>query len=84
MRHAAREQTETQRSGRRVRALGPDPRTRAIPLIAVTGHAQQSVRERAVRDGVAAFFPKPCLPDELASVIRSVLDRYTTMPKIER
>jgi two-component system, cell cycle response regulator DivK len=60
-----------------LRDLKQDPRTREIPLIAVTGYVQPSVRERAQRDGFAAFFPKPCLPDELASAIRRVLDGHT-------
>jgi two-component system, cell cycle response regulator DivK len=59
-----------------LRDLRQDPRTREIPLIAVTGYVQASVRERAERDGFAAFFPKPCLPDELASAIRRVLDGH--------
>src|SRR5690349_12704919 len=38
-----------------LRDLRQDPRTRDIPLIAVTGYVEQSVRERAERDGFAAF-----------------------------
>jgi CheY-like chemotaxis protein len=49
-------------------------RTRDIPVVAVSGYVQQSVRERAERDGFAAFFPKPCLPDELAAGLRQLLD----------
>jgi CheY-like chemotaxis protein len=59
-----------------LRDLREDPRTRRIPLIAVTGYVEASVRERAERDGFAAFFPKPCLPDDLASGIRQVLDGH--------
>jgi CheY-like chemotaxis protein len=59
-----------------LRDLRQDPRTRDIPMVAVTGDIQQSVRERAKRDGFAAFFPTPCSPDELASGIRQVLDGY--------
>jgi CheY-like chemotaxis protein len=60
-----------------LRELRQDPRTREIPLVAVTGYVQPAVRERAERDGFAAFFPKPCLPDELASGLRQVLDGFT-------
>jgi CheY-like chemotaxis protein len=49
-------------------------RTRDIPVVAVSGWIQRSVRERAERDGFAAFFPKPCLPDELAAGLRQVLN----------
>ena len=54
--------------------LKENPHTRDIPVVAVSGHVQQSVRERAERDGFAAFFPKPCLPDALAAGLRQVLD----------
>ena len=37
-----------------------DTRTRNIPVVAVSGYVQRSVRDRAERDGFAAFFPKPC------------------------
>jgi CheY-like chemotaxis protein len=57
-----------------LRELKQHPRTRLIPVVAVSGYVQTSVRERALRDGVAAFFAKPCLPDALAAALRRVLD----------
>jgi two-component system cell cycle response regulator DivK len=54
--------------------LKQDARTRNIPVVAVSGYVQRPVRERAERDGFAAFFPKPCLPDELAAALHQVLD----------
>lgn len=51
--------------------LRDNPRTRDIPVVAVSGYVQ--LRERAERD-FAAFFPKPCMPDELAARLRQVLD----------
>ena len=54
--------------------LKQNPRTRDVPVIAVSGYVQPSLRERAIRDGFAAFFPKPCLPDELAEGLRQVLN----------
>jgi CheY-like chemotaxis protein len=54
--------------------LKQNARTRDIPIVAVSGYVQRSLRERAERDGFAAFFPKPCLPDELAAGLRHVLD----------
>ena len=50
--------------------LKQSPRTRDIPVVAVSG---SSLRERAQRDGFAAFIPKPCQPDELAAGLRHVL-----------
>jgi DNA-binding NarL/FixJ family response regulator len=54
--------------------LKHDARTRHIPVVAISSYVQRSLRERAGRDGFAAFFPKPCLPDELADALRHVLD----------
>jgi CheY-like chemotaxis protein len=49
-------------------------RTRSIPVVAVSGYAERSLRERAGGYGFAVFFPKPCLPDALAAGLRQVLD----------
>jgi CheY-like chemotaxis protein len=49
-------------------------RTRDIPVVLLTGDAAPSLRERAEREGCAGFFVKPCLPDELATGLRRVLD----------
>jgi CheY-like chemotaxis protein len=54
--------------------LKQNARTRDIPVVAVSGYVQRSIRERAERDGFAAFFPKPCLPDELAAGLQQVLE----------
>jgi CheY-like chemotaxis protein len=54
--------------------LKQNPRTRDIPLVAVSGYLHPSLRDRIDREGFAAFFPKPCLPDELATGLRQVLD----------
>jgi DNA-binding NarL/FixJ family response regulator len=48
----------------------------------VTGHAGPSWRERAEQEGCAGFLVKPCLPDELATELRHVLDR--TMVSVPR
>jgi two-component system phosphate regulon response regulator PhoB len=58
-----------------VQELRREARTRDIPIILLTGHATPSLRERAAREGCAAFFVKPCLPDALATELRKVLDR---------
>ena len=60
-----------------LRDLKEHPSTRDIPVVAVTGRGQESAQERAERDGVAAFFARPCLPDELAAGLRRVLDAQT-------
>jgi two-component system cell cycle response regulator/two-component system cell cycle response regulator DivK len=55
--------------------LKESARTRDIPVVAMSAYAQPSVGERVEREGLAAFFPLPCLPDELALGLRRVLDR---------
>jgi CheY-like chemotaxis protein len=58
-----------------VEELKRGPRTADIPVVVLTGHAAPSLRERAEHEGCAGFFVKPCLPDELATELRHVLDR---------
>jgi CheY-like chemotaxis protein len=53
--------------------LKRDAWTRAIPVIVVTSLVESAVRERAGRAGCAAVLGKPCLPEDLARVVRTVL-----------
>ena len=57
-----------------IRDLKREARTRDIPVVLVTGLAAPWLRQRAEREGCAACFVKPCLPDELAIQLRQVLD----------
>ena len=50
--------------------LSTDPRTKSIPVVMLTACATEAVRERAEREGLAAFFFKPCPPDVLAAELR--------------
>lgn len=43
-----------------------------VPVIFVTGHADEDVRARALQQGAAAFFAKPFNDDVLLGTIRSV------------
>jgi two-component system, cell cycle response regulator DivK len=47
------------------RRLKQDERTRAIPVIAVTGHALRGHSEGAMQAGCDAFIAKPCMPEDL-------------------
>ena len=47
------------------RRLRADPRTRAIPLLAVTGYGDRQYDNRAADAGAARVLIKPCDPDEL-------------------
>lgn len=58
-----------------LRDLKREARTREIPVVLLTGHDEPSLRARAEHEGCAAFFVKPCLPDELATELRHVLER---------
>jgi two-component system cell cycle response regulator DivK len=55
------------------RQLKADPRTRHIPVIALTGHALKGFSESAKLAGCDAFVTKPCLPDALVEGVRRLL-----------
>ena len=57
------------------RRLKADPRTRHIPIVALTGHALAGHAEGAREAGCDSFVTKPCLPDALVAEIRRLLDR---------
>jgi FixJ family two-component response regulator len=44
-----------------------------VPVIFVTGHADDEVRTRALREGAAAFFAKPFNDDALLGAIQSAM-----------
>jgi CheY-like chemotaxis protein len=49
-------------------------RTRDIPVVAVSGSVQRSLRDCVERDDFTACFSKLCRPDELAAGLRQLLD----------
>jgi two-component system cell cycle response regulator DivK len=60
------------------RRLKKDPLTRAIPVIALTGHALAGHAEGALGAGCDAFVTKPCVPSELEARVREMLHRAGT------
>lgn len=57
------------------RRLKLDPRTREVPVIAVTGYAAfQADPARARRAGCDVVLEKPCSPDDLEAAIRTLID----------
>ena len=53
-----------------IRRLRSDPRTRGIPIVALSGHA----RARVVKDaGWDTFILKPCMQEVLVAEVRRVL-----------
>src|SRR5262252_4310490 len=55
------------------RRLKADDRTKAIPVLAVTGHALTGMSNEAIKAGCDGFITKPCLPEDLLTEIRKVL-----------
>jgi CheY-like chemotaxis protein len=55
--------------------LKSDPRTKHIPIVALTGHALAGFAEGAREAGCDAFVTKPCLPDALVAEIRRMLTK---------
>ncbi len=55
--------------------LKQDPRTRDIPIIAVTAFTRSRDRQRARSLGCAAYLPKPCEPSRLLQEVRRVIGR---------
>jgi two-component system, cell cycle response regulator DivK len=56
------------------RRLKSDPRTSAIPVLAVTGYGPFTMDpSRAHRAGCDAVLPKPCEADSLVSTLRALI-----------
>ena len=56
------------------RRLKADPRTKDIPVLALTSHALEGYSKGARDAGCDAFVTKPCLPENLAREIRVILN----------
>jgi len=57
------------------RRLKHDPRTRTVPVVAVTGYAAfQADPGRAIRAGCDAVLEKPCSPEDLETAIRTLIN----------
>jgi len=57
------------------RRLKQDPRTRQVPVVAVTGYPPfQADPGRAIRAGCDAVLEKPCSADDLEAAIRSLIN----------
>jgi two-component system cell cycle response regulator DivK len=57
------------------RRLKNDPRTRAVPILAVTGYAAfQADPGRAIRAGCDTVLEKPCSPEHLETAIRTLIN----------
>jgi CheY-like chemotaxis protein len=63
------------------RRLKRDPRTRHIPVVAITANALKGVSSSAREAGCDAFLAKPCLLDDLLAEIRRVLFTTSRRPR---
>ena len=52
------------------RRLKADPRTKGIPVIALTGHTLAGHSQGAQEAGCDAFLAKPCMPEDLLARVR--------------
>ena len=66
------------------RRLKADKRTAPIPVVALTGHALAGISEGAKKAGCDAFVTKPCLPEDLVTEIRKILDAPSSNRKARR
>lgn len=57
------------------RRLRADPRTRAVPIIILTGYPATAGEHEAQAAGSDSYLTKPCLPETLAAEIRRLLAR---------
>ncbi len=55
------------------RRLKGDPRTRHIPVVALTGHALEGHSQGAREAGCDGFLAKPCLPETLLATVEKML-----------
>ena len=66
------------------RRLRRDPRTKNIPVIVLTGHALPEHAQAAREAGCDLVITKPCLPDQLLSAIRGILESPKARPRSGR
>jgi two-component system cell cycle response regulator DivK len=51
------------------------PRTCNIPVVILTGHPFNAIEQGALEAGAAMLLTKPCLPEDLETHVRSLLER---------
>jgi len=61
--------------------LKADPRTRDIPVLAITGHVEASLRAKALAVGCDLVIAKPSLPSDVARIITGVLGAHESAAK---
>jgi chemosensory pili system protein ChpA (sensor histidine kinase/response regulator) len=54
--------------------LRHDPATRRIPILVVTSRAGAKHRDRAMKEGAAAFLTKPVQEEQLLAVVEELMN----------
>ena len=57
------------------RVLRADPETAAIPIVALTAHAFESDRARAMEAGCSGYLVKPIEPRQVVAEVQRLLER---------
>lgn len=57
------------------RRLREAPETAALPVVALSGHSAEEIREQALREGFVAYLVKAMDPDGLAEEVGRILTR---------
>lgn len=60
--------------------LKAHPRTRNIPVILLTGYPYKAIQQGALEGGVDVFLTKPCLPEDLETHVRLLLEARGRSP----
>lgn len=63
-----------------MRLLREHPALTGVPIVAFTAHALEAERLQALSDGFDAVIPKPCLPDDLVTLIEHYLSDRSETP----
>jgi CheY-like chemotaxis protein len=59
-----------------LRMMRADQNLAGVPIVALTAHAFDTERAKALEAGFDDFIAKPCLPDELVNAVQRLLPRY--------
>ena len=60
-----------------LRMMRADENLARVPIVALTAHALDTERAKALEAGFDDFIAKPCLPDELVNTVQRLVPRYS-------
>jgi CheY-like chemotaxis protein len=65
-----------------LRMMRADDALATVPIVALTAHALDSERHRALEAGFDDFIAKPCLPEDLVAAVERMVPRYAAVPRV--